>query len=192
MQTTSRFCRRSIPEPTFFANTGTIAGTIYAPNGTTRLTGVNVIARNLADPFEDAVSAISSDFTDSTSQADPIGWHLHHQRSDARRGLCGLRGRDPGGWIQHPACCPAARTGGVLQRRQTSRAIRRPTTRASTTAVTAVAGSPVTGIDVIFNPPAPGDPLAVGTTEMSSFPCRSHSRFAVRPLTRSSSTPTAT
>ena len=60
------------PEPTFFADTGTIAGTIYAPNGNTRLTGVNVIARNLANPFEDAVSAISSDFTDSTSQADPI------------------------------------------------------------------------------------------------------------------------
>ncbi len=60
------------PEPGFFANTGTIAGTIFAPNGSTKLTGVNVIARNVANPFEDAVSAISSDFTDSTSQADPV------------------------------------------------------------------------------------------------------------------------
>ena len=52
------------PEPSFNASTGTIAGRILGPNNTARLTGVNVIARNIANPYDDAVSAISSDFTD--------------------------------------------------------------------------------------------------------------------------------
>ena len=60
------------PEPGFFANSGTIAGTIFESNGIIRVSGVNVIARNLADPFNDAVSAISGDFTDSLSQTDPV------------------------------------------------------------------------------------------------------------------------
>ena len=50
------------PEPGFAASTGTISGRIIAPNGRTPLTGVNVIARNVANPYDDAVSAISSDF----------------------------------------------------------------------------------------------------------------------------------
>ncbi|MEM7051167.1 MAG: hypothetical protein AAF604_15975 [Acidobacteriota bacterium] len=60
------------PAPDFSATTGTIGGTILGPNGTTPLTGVNVIARNLADPFLDAVSAISSATTDDFAPADPF------------------------------------------------------------------------------------------------------------------------
>jgi hypothetical protein len=50
------------PETGFAASTGTFKGRILSPNGTPK-TGFNVIARNIADPFADAVSAISSDFT---------------------------------------------------------------------------------------------------------------------------------
>jgi len=60
---------RMYPEPDYSSTTGTITGEILL--GGQRLTGVNVIARNVADPFNDAVSAISSDFTDGISQADP-------------------------------------------------------------------------------------------------------------------------
>src|SRR4029077_16433190 len=56
------------PTANFASATGTITGRILAPNGTTQLTGVNVIARNVADPFVDAVSAISSDFTNVYTQ----------------------------------------------------------------------------------------------------------------------------
>lgn len=60
------------PEPTFSVTTGTIAGNIVAPNNTTPLTGVNVIARNVLNPYEDAVSAISSDFTDNFTSGQPF------------------------------------------------------------------------------------------------------------------------
>lgn len=49
------------PDPSF-ATTGNISGKILLSNGVTPVTGVNVIARNDADPFYDAISAISGDF----------------------------------------------------------------------------------------------------------------------------------
>ncbi len=60
---------RLYPEANYFATTAAVAGSILAPNGTTRLSGVNVIARNVANPFLDAVSALSGDFTDETDPA---------------------------------------------------------------------------------------------------------------------------
>ena len=107
------------PEPTFAATTGTITGSILGPNGTTPLTGVNVIARNILNPYDDAVSAISSDFTDNFAPGSPFV------------GVYTLRGLTPGASyavyvdqintfggqiaLQHAAAQPA-RTGGVLQR----------------------------------------------------------------------------
>jgi hypothetical protein len=60
------------PEPSFATTTGSITGSILAPNNTTPLTGVNVIARNVANPYDDAVSAISSDFTDNFTAGSPF------------------------------------------------------------------------------------------------------------------------
>ena len=143
------------PEAGFLASTGTIAGTIYAPNGTTKLTGVNVIARNVADPFNDAASAISSDFTDSNSQADPVV------------GTYRINGLTPGaeyavfvdeilaGGFSTPPLVPLAGPeefhNGANESSDGS-----TDDPAVYTTVTAMAGAPATGIDVIFNAPPPG------------------------------------
>ena len=60
------------PEPSFATTTGSITGNIVAPNNTTPLTGVNVIARNIANPYDDAVSAISSDFATNYASGSPF------------------------------------------------------------------------------------------------------------------------
>lgn len=50
------------PEPGWSAATTTLQGTLTTIDGVTPLAGVNLIARNLADPFGDAVSFVSGDF----------------------------------------------------------------------------------------------------------------------------------
>jgi hypothetical protein len=145
------------PAAGFFAGTGSISGTIYAPNGTTRLTGVNVIARNVADPFFDAVSAISSDFTDSTSQADPVvGTYTINGLTAGAEYAVYVDEILAGGFstlLASPLIGPEE-FYSLNESNSDDPSIY--------DAVTAVAGSPATGTDVIFNQPKEGDPLPVG------------------------------
>ena len=107
---------------------GSITGNIVAPNNTTPLTGVNVIARNIANPYDDAVTAISSDFAVNYASGSPFV------------GVYTLRGLTPnasyavyvdqilvGGFSTPPRI--SARAGGVLQRRRPNQTIRSPTRR---------------------------------------------------------------
>ena len=55
------------PSPTFFGTTGSITGRIRASNKRTPKPGFNVIARNISNPFADAVSGISGAFTPDLS-----------------------------------------------------------------------------------------------------------------------------
>jgi len=59
------------PKSGWPGTTPRISGKIYWPDGKTQYTGANVIARNVADPFGDAISALSGDF--SQGQAGPDG-----------------------------------------------------------------------------------------------------------------------
>jgi flagellar hook capping protein FlgD len=49
---------------------GTVSGKIFMPDGTTEVSGVNIIARNLSDPLGNATSAISGDHTQGALGAD--------------------------------------------------------------------------------------------------------------------------
>jgi uncharacterized membrane protein len=57
------------PVRNYRQKTGTISGRVVAKDGVTQITGINVIARNVADPF-DATSRISGDRTQGLIGAD--------------------------------------------------------------------------------------------------------------------------
>jgi hypothetical protein len=149
------------PAPGFFTDHGTITGVIYASDGTTKLTGVNVIARNIADPYDDAVSALSSDFTDSTSQSDPwVGVYTFNGLTPGASYAVFVDELIAGGFSTTPLFPlpgPEELYNGVDESADPS--IDDP---AVYTGVTVTAGVPVSGVDIIFNAPGPGDPLPVG------------------------------
>ena len=57
------------PARNYRQKTGTIVGRVVAKDGVSQITGINVIARNVADPF-DAISRISGDRTQGLVGAD--------------------------------------------------------------------------------------------------------------------------
>jgi hypothetical protein len=153
------------PAPNFAATTGTITGTIYTGTaGDVPVSGVNVIARNFADPFADAVSTFSGAYTPGTDPA-----------SDPNVGRFVLSGLKPGaqyavfvdqvsaaaGRFSNPilASLPGPEEfyngsgEGVDSETDDPQAYE---------LIAAAAGSPATGIDILFNLPQPGEPLAVG------------------------------
>lgn len=151
---------RLYPDPSF-GNSASISGTIFAPNGTTKLTGVNVIARNVADPFNDAVSAISSDFTDGTGQADPVvGTYKITGLTPGAQYAVYIDQILAGGFSTPPASPfpgPEEFYNGANESRDGSTDI-----PSEYTAITAIGGSDVGGVNIIINEPAPGVPLPVG------------------------------
>jgi hypothetical protein len=148
------------PEPTFFATTASVAGTIFAPNGTKRLSGVNVIARNVANPFDDAASALSGNRTDDTSQADPLAgtYRLSGLTPGAQYAVF-VDGILAGGFSTPPITLPGPEE---FHDSGESNGLTTPDDPTVYTAVSAPAGGTAEGVDVIFNAFKEGEPLPVG------------------------------
>ena len=149
------------PGAGFPASRGRITGAIFASNGTTRLSGVNVIARNLANPFVDAVSTFSGAYTDSTDPNDPnVGiFQLDNLTPGATYALfvdqvTALAGRFSNPIIALPGPEEFWNAGE-------SNNITSPDPPLVFTGITVAAGS-TNSASIIFNSPAPGDPLPVG------------------------------
>ena len=146
------------PAPAFGTSTGTVTGRILASNGRTPKTGFNVIARNLANPYLDAVSAISSDYAvDYTPPTKPLV------------GVYTLRGLTPnadyaiyvdgileGGFSTPPGVLPGPEEFYSGTDEGNDSADDPPTHLAP---VSVVAGERRRGIDIIFNRFRPGEPL---------------------------------
>ena len=148
------------PEATFFATTATISGTIFGSNGTTKLSGVNVIARNVLDPFDDAVASVSGDRTDDASQADPFSGTYRFRGLTPGAGYAVFVDQIlAGGFSTAPISLPGVEE---FHNATESNNVTSPDDPAVFDAVSAAAGAEVTGVDVIFNTFAPGDPLPVG------------------------------
>ena len=150
---------RLYPEDDHFATTAAIAGSTLAPNGTTRLSGVNVIARNVADPFLDAVSALSGDFTDETDPAlsDVVGTYRFTGLTPGAQYAVFVDEILQGGFSTpplNPLPGPEEFHSGAAESNSD------PVD--TFTAVSAGAGETAAGTDVIFNVPQPGQPLPVG------------------------------
>ena len=145
------------PAPGFPTATGTITGTILASNGVTKLSGVNVIARNEADPFHDAVSAISGDYAADFGQTNPLA------------GTYTLSGLTPGasyrvyvdqllagGFSTPPSALPGPEeyaSGGAESNNQTT---------VDPPEQFALHAPNSSNVNVVFNSPRAGDPLPLG------------------------------
>ncbi len=147
------------PEASFATTTATIEGSVFL--GANRVTGVNVIARNVSNPFFDAVSAITSDFTDDFSQANPLtGVYTIRNLTPGAEYAVYVDEILAGGFSTPPASPlpgPEEFHSGALESSDGSTDIPN-----EFTTVSAAAGATASGIDVIFNSPQPGDDLNTG------------------------------
>lgn len=149
------------PAAGFAASTGSITGTVFASNGTTRLSGVNVIARNIADPFNDAVSALSGDRTDDTSQLDPLSgtFRLNGLTAGAQYAVY-VDQILAGGFSTPPITLPGVEefSNGAAE----SDNVTSPDPPGVFTPFAATAGATTAGANVIFNGFGPGQPIPLG------------------------------
>jgi len=149
------------PAAGYLAANGAITGTIYAPNGATKLSGVNVIARNVANPFADAVAAMSGDRTDSTDQADAFtGTYRFNGLTPGASYAVFVDQILDGGFSTPPISLPGAEdfyNGSAESNNITS-----PDDPSVFTGVVVAAATTNSGINIIFNGFKPGDPLPVG------------------------------
>jgi hypothetical protein len=145
------------PSATFFATTGTITGRILASNGRTPKPGFNVIARNIANPFADAVSGISGAFTPDLSPESPLaGVYIINGLTPGARYAVFVDEIQEGQFSVAPGILPGPEEfySGKLESKR-----RRDDRPDAFEPVTVLGGAAVDGIDIIFNGFSEGEAL---------------------------------
>jgi hypothetical protein len=145
------------PAPSFATSTGAITGRILASNRRTPKTGINVIARNIADPYLDAVSAISSDYTDVFTRGAPlVGVYTLRGLTPGAQYAIYVDGILEGGFSTPPGVLPGPEEfySGNAEHRNSAKD---PPHEFAT--VTVDAGAIRAGIDIIFNRFEPSESL---------------------------------
>ena len=172
---------RLYPEPGFVATHGAIAGRVVRVDGLTRASGVNVIARNVANPYDDAVSSIAGDLTDSVVQADP------------RTGVYRLEGLTPGatyavyvdrilaGGFSTPPFFPYPAPEELYNGPRES-GDPRTDDPVDYQGIVAVAGETTAGVDIFLNRLLPG-PVPLGDDQTAELPLGFPFRYCGREYT---------
>ena len=166
------------PAPDFFATTGTITGTILLADGISHFQGANVIARNVANPLEDAVSNVSGAryFPGNTGGPTPPsleGLYEIHGLTPGASYTIEIEQINPsfaGGSSVGPVSPPRSLPGSAEFYNGADEAGTNPPDdpAAAGTPITVTAGVPATGIDVIINgivdPNEPNDDFGSATS----------------------------
>lgn len=159
------------PDPGFFTNFGSITGTVFAPDGVTPVSGVNVISRNILNSIEDTVSAISGNFTTESAAGMPfVGVYTLNGLTPGANYALYIDEMLAGGFSTTPR---SPLPGDEEFYNGASESSDESTDDPSVfTTVTAVAGSSQSGIDIIFNSPPcpPGDPLSICSDQANFVP----------------------
>ncbi|WP_164019772.1 hypothetical protein [Pyxidicoccus trucidator] len=128
------------------ASRGTIHGRILLTDGSMPITGINVIARNVANPYGDAVSALSGDYSQGAATT-PDGSYTLNGLTPGARYVVYVDGIVQGGFSTPPSPLPGGEEfyngAGESGRSETD-------DRCASTALVAAAGEPITA-DILFN-----------------------------------------
>lgn len=147
------------PTSDYRPNSVTIAGSVRIPDGITRVSGINVIARNVDDPFDDAsgiLSGADTDFVDPAS-SDFVGTFTFTGMTPGASYAIFVDEIIDGGFSTTPislAPSPEEFYSGPNESNSDD--------PAGFVLVSGAAGDVVSNIDFILNQPQPGDPLPAG------------------------------
>ncbi len=133
------------PAPGYPASHGEISGVIYLSDGVTEITGINVVARNVADPFGDCASHVSGDFTQGG--LGPDGRYHFTGLTPGADYVIYVQDIIAGGFSTTPAALPGPEEfwNGVDESADSG-----VDDKCAATAITVAAGAPETA-DIIFN-----------------------------------------
>ncbi len=147
------------PTANYATDFASISGSVTIPDGTTRISGVNVIARNVADPYDDASGILSGADTDAVDPAtsDFVGTFTFTGLTPGAEYAVFIDEIVDGGFSTTPVALspsPEEFYSGAEESNSDD-----PTLL---TTVSAPAGGTASGIDIILNLPQPGLPIPVG------------------------------